>query len=772
MFSFTTKTYNFFRLKILLFFFSVALYSPVIASVTDFSNDNCHPRLEAKAGVCIYLINTEIKEEIKRNLWFISENVDYHHGSLKNVEIINSLQAKKQLPYCNVFQYLWQDMIIKYLIVFILTIAGIWLTLKVMSYGKQKHALEQVIASHNSQLEKSYMELQQRQDEIINQNKEISIQRDEIQKKNEELELSYQKLKILNQFGQQLTSTLNLESINNMIYDYVSSLLDTELFGIGVYDVLSNCLVFSRFMDKKIAKAQFSESLDDGNSCSVWCFTHQKPIISNDFEVEYKNYIGDIRNIGTKIPGSAIYLPLTVMHRKIGVLTVQSYRKKAYNDNDLQSLQSLASYVSIALYNAIVYDIMRSQRSKLEKHQYELERLVQERTSDLMQAKIKAEESDRLKSAFLANMSHEIRTPLNAIVGFINLLNEDMIDEEEKKRFYQIIQSNGFSLLNLINDIIDFSKIEAGQLDITVSEVHLDKLFNELLLIHQEEIKNHKIDHGKNVELLLKIPLIESFPVLQTDFSRLKQIFSNLLGNAIKFTNEGTIEFGIKKITNTDEILFFVKDTGIGIEKKNFKVIFERFRKIEDDNITVFRGAGLGLSITKYLVERLNGEIWLDSVKGEGTEFIFSLPLMPTTDNRGESKFRADQKNIDVPDWSDKGVLIAEDESSNFMVISSMLKKTNIKTLWAKDGQEAIELFDKNKEWINLVLLDIKLPKKNGFEVFRAIKQASPNTPVIAQTAYALPEEENQIRDENFDDYLAKPILRDKLLKILYRFLN
>ncbi len=643
---------------------------------------------------------------------------------------------------------------------------------RLTKFGKQKRKFENTLARHTEELEKSYSELKQQQLEIVQQNREILQQRDEIQKKNEALEQSYQKLKILNQFGQQLTSTLNLEAINNMIYDYVSSLLDTELFGIGIYDVLSNCLIFSKFIRNKSPIDRFTESLDNEKSIAAWCFNYQKPVISNDFKSDYINHVTELRTQSTGVPGSVIYLPLTVMHRKIGVLTVQSHQTGAYSENDLQSLQSMASFVAIALYNAIVYDIMRSQRSKLERQQYELERLVQERTSDLMHAKIKAEESDKLKSAFLANMSHEIRTPLNAIIGFINLLNAEMIDEDEKKHFYQIIQSNGFSLLNLINDIIDFSKIEAGQLDINFTDVELDKMFDELILIYQEEIKNLKMGQGKNIRLILNNGPIKELPVLKTDSIRLKQIFSNLLNNAIKFTDDGIIEFGIKKITENKEILFYTRDTGIGIDKANYDIIFERFRKVEDDKINVYRGAGLGLTITKYLVERLMGKIWLESKKGKGTEFLFTLPLTSKKTRVRKEEDDTDIYDPNVPDWSRKGVLIAEDESSNFMVISSMLKKTKIKTLWAKDGEEAIELFAKNRKWINLVLMDIKLPRKNGFEAFRAIKEISPGTPVVAQTAYALPGEESLIREEKFDDYLSKPIIREKLLRIMTRFLN
>jgi signal transduction histidine kinase/CheY-like chemotaxis protein len=433
----------------------------------------------------------------------------------------------------------------------------------------------------------------------------------------------------------------------------------------------------------------------------------------------------------------------------------------------MQTLQSLASYIAIALDNAAAYEIVKNQNIELEKHRTELELLVQDRTKDMEKAKERAEESDKLKSAFLANMSHEIRTPLNAIIGFVNLLSEDQIHDDEKKEFYEIIQSNGFSLLNLINDIIDFSKIEAGQLDISFSELNLSKLFDEIYHTYEEELKRLELSHGRSLKIKLNKSHLDKLPVLVSDYVRLKQIFSNLINNAIKFTHHGSIEYGIKEITKDKGIIFYVKDTGIGIDIKNFEIIFDRFRKIEDDKITLYRGAGLGLSITKYLVEKLGGEIWLESEVGKGTVFFFKIPAKTPQVTSGKAISTFTSSGLPIPDWSRKGVLIVEDEASNFMVVESMLKKTKIEVYWAKNGEEAIDLFRKNIRKIDVILMDIKLPKMNGFEVTEEIRKISESVPVIALTAYALPKEEHLIRQEDFDDYMAKPIIRDKLLRVM-----
>jgi signal transduction histidine kinase/CheY-like chemotaxis protein len=525
-------------------------------------------------------------------------------------------------------------------------------------------------------------------------------------------------------------------------------------------------------MENGVPIPEFGSSIEDTTSCAAWCLKNQKVIMSNDFENEYKNFITEMMIRSSSIPKSLMYLPLTVMDKKIGILTVQSYHKGAYTEKDLQTLQSLASYIAIALDNAAAYDIVKSQNIELAQHRNELESLVQDRTKDLEKAKERAEESDKLKSAFLANMSHEIRTPLNAIIGFINLLDEDQVPEDDKAEFYHIIQSNGFSLLNLINDIIDFSKIEAGQLDISFSELNLGELLNEINLIYDEELRRIEKNQKGKLKIKMSKSFLDKVPVLFTDHVRLKQIFSNLINNAIKFTREGTIEYGIRDLMKDKNITFYVKDTGIGIDRKNYEIIFDRFRKIEDDKITLFRGAGLGLSITKYLVEKLGGEIWLESEVGKGTEFFFKLPLKMEEKPAGKKVLTMTSSGLTIPDWKEREVLVVEDEISNFMVVESMLKKTKIEVNWAKNGEEAIDIFKKNSQKIDIILMDIKLPKMDGFEAAKEIKMINNDMPVIALTAYALPKEEHLIRKEGFIDYLAKPIIRDKLIRVMSQYMK
>ena len=267
------------------------------------------------------------------------------------------------------------------------------------------------------------------------------------------------------------------------------------------------------------------------------------------------------------------------------------------------------------------------QNITLKKYGNDLENMVRERTQELQNALNKAEESDRLKTSFLANLSHEIRTPLNAILGFSSLICERNMTDDEQKKYKTIIESSGDGLLSLINDIIDFSKIEAGHLDIIISDISIVKVLNEIEQIFRLEIKKHQYNLQKDIELKTNIDDKISSLVLRTDEIRLKQILSNLIGNAIKYTDKGFIEVGCNVLDAENMVEFYVKDTGIGIDKDQQKIIFQRFRKAENDNANLYRGAGLGLSISKHLVSLLGGQIRVESNPGEGSVFYFTLPL-------------------------------------------------------------------------------------------------------------------------------------------------
>lgn len=384
----------------------------------------------------------------------------------------------------------------------------------------------------------------------------------------------------------------------------------------------------------------------------------------------------------------------------------------------------------------------------------------------LLEAKEKAEESDQLKSAFLANMSHEIRTPMNAILGFAELItiSDSEITPVEKENFIKLINSSGKNLLRLIDDIIDISKIEAGQIKIHEKECNLNHTLKDIQHSFLE-IRKHK---GKeNIDIRLNENAQSQNLVINTDTLRLNQIFTNLIDNALKFTEDGFIEFGYE-LLNKEKFLFYVKDTGVGMDSKKKDIVFDRFTKIEDDNSRFYRGAGLGLAICKSLVELLGGKIWVESTPSVGSTFYFDL----TFDKIKESKTKLQITDVpDSYDWQNKTILVAEDEPANYIYIEEVLKITKAKVLKAMNGKEAVELF-KNNSNIDVIIMDLKMPEMDGYEATRLIKKLDKNVPIISQSAYAMPGDIDKCIDSGMNDYLIKPVKPKVLLSILNKHLN
>ena len=380
----------------------------------------------------------------------------------------------------------------------------------------------------------------------------------------------------------------------------------------------------------------------------------------------------------------------------------------------------------------------------------------------LLEAKYKAEESDKLKTAFLSNMSHEIRTPMNAIVGFSDLLSDEGLTPEERRDFIAQINQGADDLMRLIDDIIDIAKIEAGQVNVHIAESFIRELFKELHLMFIQNIKRA----GKEK---VTMNLVWNWPVsdlaIYTDPFRLKQILVNLLSNAVKFTEEGDIVLGIED--HPEGIRFYVKDSGIGIREEKQKVIFDRFMQGHETKTKLYGGTGLGLAISKNLTEILGGEIGVDSKSGEGATFWFILPR-----NEVPLKYEAALRapSSDLKSWEGKKLLIAEDDHSNYYFLYEALKDTGVEILWSKDGEETLEIF-RNTPDLNLVLMDINMPFLNGYECTKIIKKENPEMPVVAQTAYAMSGEREISREAGCDDYLSKPIKVKELLETLAMYI-
>ena len=408
------------------------------------------------------------------------------------------------------------------------------------------------------------------------------------------------------------------------------------------------------------------------------------------------------------------------------------------------------------------------QNTELYKHRHELELLVDQRTHELIDAKEKAEESDRLKSSFLANLSHEIRTPLNAIIGFSRFLGEDNLSVEDKSKFYQIVENSGLSLLSLIEDIIDFSKIESGYINVYMNEVPINKVLENIHQIFDLQLKR-QLKSKKDIEFKVVLDKNIDKLVLWTDEVRLNQVLANLINNAIKFTNEGKIEVGYHYVENKQFIELYVKDTGIGIKKENHQIIFQRFRKIEEPNTELYRGAGLGLAISHQLVHLLGGIIHIESEPLKGSTFFFTIPL--STQLKLKPFTNSNLNTNQIPDLKNSKILIAEDDEANLEYLKKLMQKTNCDVICAINGLQVLSLLEKNEDFV-LILMDIKMPLMDGHEALKEIKKRKIKIPVIAQTAFALSNEISTLGEEGFDDYISKPIVPSDLYHKVRRVLN
>ncbi len=371
--------------------------------------------------------------------------------------------------------------------------------------------------------------------------------------------------------------------------------------------------------------------------------------------------------------------------------------------------------------------------------------------TELINAKLKAEESDRLKTAFLANMSHEIRTPMNGILGFAEMLNDGQLSEDERKKYLEIINNNGKILINLIDDIIDFAKIEAGQVKITYHNFSLNALLNQIYTsLLTDRLKFEK--PGISVKYTKEFSDEESF--INSDPNRIRQIITNLVSNAVKFTNDGQIELGYHLKDNAF-LEFYVKDSGIGIEKTKLKAIFDRFVQADNSRSRKYSGSGLGLAISKGFVSLLGGEMWAESEFGKGSTFYFTIPYKAGKSVRTESEGAKRPKS--TYNWENKKILIAEDDFFSYKFLEGFLRQTKANILHADDGKKAVEICAENDD-IDIILMDVQMPEMNGMDATRTIKKTKRTLPIIAQTANAISEEKQKCFEAGFDDFVTKPI--------------
>jgi signal transduction histidine kinase len=392
----------------------------------------------------------------------------------------------------------------------------------------------------------------------------------------------------------------------------------------------------------------------------------------------------------------------------------------------------------------------------------EVNRQLSRINAELALAKEKAEESDRLKSAFLANISHEIRTPLNGMLGFAEILKEPGLNAVLRQKYIDIIEKSGKRLVDTVQDLIDISKIETGQVTMNISEVNLIKQIEELCEFFKPQANQ------KNIKLILRNLIPPGHEMIETDRGKLDSVLTNLIRNAIKFTDKGRVEVGCTAGENYVE--YYVSDTGIGIPQSKHEAVFLRFQQADTDKGIAMQGSGLGLAIAKAYVEMLGGTIWLESEVDRGTTFHFKISRyyeVPGKVQQNETQVNVRQG---IPLLKNKKILITEDDDFSREMLVYHLEKTGCELLVATDGPEAISLFGQGK--VDLVLLDIRLPGISGYDVLRHLQSRDPSTPVIAQTAYAMVDDIKKINNAGFTDYITKPIDHKQLYRLLGKYLS
>lgn len=398
-------------------------------------------------------------------------------------------------------------------------------------------------------------------------------------------------------------------------------------------------------------------------------------------------------------------------------------------------------------------DILSIVRDVSEKIKYE---------NELIEAKEKAEEADRLKSAFLANMSHEIRTPMNGILGFSDLLRTPDLTNEEIERYVSIIQKSGTRMLATINDLVDISRIETGQVETYLQKVDIKKELEEMFDFFEAETKN------KGLQFKFDNKLSEQERCIQTDRQKFISIVTNLIKNAIKYTDRGSVEISVER--KNEAIQFYVNDTGIGISPNRQEAIFDRFVQADIGDSRAFEGSGLGLSITKAYVEMLGGTISLESEMGVGSTFTFTLPEIPESE-----EVKVTQKSKSLVD-SEKlpqqlKILIIEDDEINQKHLSIILSDYASEIIQATNGFDAVKQCETNTD-IDLVLMDIRMPLMNGYKATKKIREFNNNVIIIAQTAYALEGDREKAFQAGCNEYISKPINKSKLLKLINQFFS
>lgn len=563
-------------------------------------------------------------------------------------------------------------------------------------------------------------------DPIVNRNREITgavhILNDITQRK-----LDEKIQQILFEIARSSVSNYTLEDLLVVVRRELNKVMDTTNFFVALYnsetDTLRNVIFEDEMDDFFEWKAQ--------NSLSGQVVKMGKTLLLNHDEVVQFANDHQLNLVGTP---SEYWLgaPLTVNQKVVGAIVIQSYKAGiTYNQNNARLLEMIANELSLVIERNQMID-------------------------DLLKAKEKAEESDKLKTAFLANMSHEIRTPMNGILGFSSLLSEPDLTFETKQQYLKIIQKSGQRMLNTVNDLIEISRIETGQVQLTVATTNIADQINNLFLPFKPQADE------KNLSFVLVNNIPAGKSTITTDIAKFDSILNNLIKNAIKYTDQGTIE--ISCCEKGERLYVDVKDTGIGIPEDRQKAIFNRFEQADIADTRALQGSGLGLTITKAYVEMLGGNISVKSKVGNGSVFSFDIPLKLISEKNiglGRQSLHDTEK---IP--GNIKILVAEDDETSYLYIKSVLKDLNCTLLYCDNGADAVQECQKNSD-IDMILMDLRLPITDGYEATRRIRMFNEKIFIIAQTAYALPGDREKAIDAGCNEYITKPVDKNEMIRLI-----
>jgi signal transduction histidine kinase/CheY-like chemotaxis protein len=518
----------------------------------------------------------------------------------------------------------------------------------------------------------------------------------------------------------------NKQYSDKLLLEFYSKLSTTTRTGFWVYNPKKNTLLLSDELIKLLSLPHKLEILNEELKQRVF------------FDEDVELFLLTIKEVQEN---------KTIVEKEFHIK--ESKDQKRYKSFRTKYIEMKCSEIKETVIIGIVEDITETKQAN----------------KDLANEIERTEESDRIKTTFLSNISHEIRTPMNAIIGFTELLNIGEISQDKRKEYLTIIKNKSRNLLSLIDDITELSKFESGEVMLNKTDTNLPKILNEL---HQEFSKEKDIRNKNHIDIYLKLPNDNSITNINTDSGRIQQVLSYLIDNALKYTEKGYIQFGYE-LKDNKHLMFFVKDTGIGIKKEAQKFLFNRFKIKEEVFDKKLHNTGLGLTISRSIIEHMGGKIYVESSVGHGSNFYFIIPFQKTVI---KSEDKVVEKINPLLNWRNKVILIAEDDIVNFQFLEAVLSETQAQLIHVLDGKQAIEIC-KTMAKIDIILMDIRMPEKSGYEAVVEIKKIKPSVPIIAQTAYTNREDKEKCIKVGCDDYISKPIDINLLFELINKhFIN